>query len=302
MGNYTVSVGNTNKSNLYLATGLSENPGASEKAWFSHGSVGLTTHKTYTAVDTFYIYFSNSIDKVAQVLDAVGYLQVEAGTKATAHAPYVSTSIPITLPAEHPYLAALPDGTHDEIVIDKDGNASLVARVGNAVIPAKYDKWGEGCAWYSFPKDGAIHITGVDVLSDKLQYGKADEIYKGVTIGISIGDIFLSDVVSTCVFIGDNDIANIIGSTIYYKLMTPVTYSLGKLDIPSIPETISNVWTDAELATNMSMTYKQDVNIIIADLTAQVAALKGTNDIVHDDSTASPDDAIGVPDNDVQLI
>lgn len=39
-------------------------------------------------------------------------------------------SLPITLPSEHPYLAALPDGTRDEIVIDKDGNATLVARVG----------------------------------------------------------------------------------------------------------------------------------------------------------------------------
>ncbi len=55
--------------------------------------------------------------------------QIEYGTQATAYAPYSGTSLPITLPAEHPYLAALPDGTHDEIVIDKDGNASLIARV-----------------------------------------------------------------------------------------------------------------------------------------------------------------------------
>lgn len=64
----------------------------------------------------------------------------------------------------------------------------------------------------------------------------------------------------------------------------------------------SNVWTDAELATDMSMTYKQDVNVVTAVLTEQIAALKGTTDIVHDDTTASPDDAIDVPDNVVKLI
>lgn len=80
---------------------------------------------------------------------------------------------------------------------------------------------------------------------------------------------------------------------------TETRYQLGKVTVPSLPETISNVWTDAELTANMSMTYKKDVNIVIADLTAQIAALKGTNDIAHDDGTASPDDAIDVPDNDV---
>ena len=68
------------------------------------------------------------------------------------------------------------------------------------------------------------------------------------------------------------------GGYIYTSLATPMTYSLGKLDIPALPETISNVWTDAELTTNMSMTYKQDVNTVIAGLIAQINALKGTTD------------------------
>lgn len=129
------------------------------------------------------------------------------------------TSLPITLPAEHPYLAALPNGTHDEIVIDKDGNASLVARVGKTETAAT---------------DGVNATVGTDALS-------------------STGA--LAD-----------------GATVYYKLATPVTYNLGKLDIPSLPETISNVWTDSELATNMSMTYKRDINIAFGNLVQAVVA------------------------------
>lgn len=52
----------------------------------------------------------------------------------------------------------------------------------------------------------------------------------------------------------------------------------------------------------MSMMYKQDVNVVIAGLTAQIAALEGTADIVHDDSTASPDDAIEAHGNDVNAV
>ena len=133
--------------------------------------------------------------------------------------PHVSTSTPFTLPAEHPYLAALPDGTHDEIVIDKDGNASLVAMVGKTETAAT---------------DGVNATVGTDALS-------------------STGAI--AD-----------------GATVYYKLATPVTYTLGKLDIPALPETISNVWVDANLTTEMSMTYKRDINVAFENLVQAVVA------------------------------
>ena len=170
---------------------------------------------------------------------------VEVGKGAT-YASYSGASLNITLPAEHPYLAALPDGTHDEIVIDKDGNASLVARVGKTEAAAT---------------DGVSATVGNDALS-------------------STGE--LAD-----------------GATVYYKLATPVTYSLGKLDIPALPETISNVWIEANLTPECAMTYKQDVNVVIAGLTAQIAALKCAAN--NDESTASQADANVVLDNDVNV-
>lgn len=217
------------------------------------------------------------------------------------YAPYVGTSIPITLPAEHPYLAALPDGTHDEIVVDKDGNASLVERVKAITLDdinaaSNYEEKANG-------SDFQVN------LGPKFEYG----------VGLAVsnvcvdGNVNMDDPVNGGVIKGGyvrmtkpekvTDIASAkaylieIGLTAYIATVTTVTYQLGKLDIPSLHETISNVWIEADLTPNCSMTYKQDVNVVIADLTAQIAALKGTNDIVHDDSTASPDDAIDVPDN-----
>lgn len=53
-----------------------------------------------------------------------------------AYAPYTSQSLTFALPEEHPYLAKLPDGTADEIVVDEEGNVELVARVAR-VLPSE---------------------------------------------------------------------------------------------------------------------------------------------------------------------
>lgn len=262
VGNYTVSVGNTNKSKLYLATGLSENPGALEKAWFSHPSVGLVTHKTYTAVDTIYMYFSNSIDKVAHVLDAVGYLQVEAGTQATAHAPYVSTSTPFTLPAEHPYLAKLPGGTADTIEVDRDGNATLVARVvkhtvtGITYIQDDGPSFGLRLNFESFEDTYLCEYLDKKVA---LYNAKVDWL----TIPKSLVAYTTTDEV----------VQFLIGKTFFYASKEPVTYPLGKVTVPSLPDSISNVWTDAEVTPKTGIEYTRDVNIAFANIEDAIASI-----------------------------
>ena len=210
------------------------------------------------------------------------------------------TSLPVTLPAEHPYLAALPDGTHDEIVIDKYGNASLVARVqkvdmSNLPAPSKITALDSGLTRYEYwnfikPSSRQDSAALAPAFENVIKYMFSKQGMYTSTTYIVVGAT------------EDPTEALRAGGYIYTTLANPITYPLGKLDIPILPETISNVWVDAELTTDMSMTYKQDVNIVIDDLTAQIAALKGTNDIVQGDSTASPDDAIGVPDNDVNAV
>ena len=54
-------------------------------------------------------------------------VQVEVGGSATEYAPPSLTRCPVPLPAAHPYLASLPDGTRDELRINWDGTAELVA-------------------------------------------------------------------------------------------------------------------------------------------------------------------------------
>ena len=268
-GDYTVSVGNTNSSAPYLATSTTKTNVGAGKTWFSHPSAPLTTTKTYTDIDVIYIYFGSSVDKVAEVLKAVGYIQVEAGTQATAYKPYVGTSLPFTLPAEHPYLAALPDGTHDEIVIDKDGNASLVARVRRISITNdgkwRYEKTGGGASIYYTEKDGKMKTPGLTPCAIG-RYGYAENVvFVGNNGFVTLVDSDATNAAGVIEKFGENN-------PVYYQPATPIYHSLGKLDIPALPETISNVWTEAELATNMSMTYKRDINVAFDNLVQAVVA------------------------------
>lgn len=212
-----------------------------------------------------------------KTVNATVYPQFEYGDKATSYSPYVSKTLPITLPVDHPYLAALSDGTHDEIVIDKDGNVSLVARVGIDRDVREIGSFVQG-QYYSLKtaiKPFASQYTSYSggemcsAIPSQSTSSNWEGIYRTWT------GAYVKDTSGRTREEIQAEIDKNAPLTVAVKIPETV-YQLGKLDIPALPETISNVWIDAELTTNMSMTYKQDVNVIIASLTAQISALKGT--------------------------
>ena len=196
-------------------------------------------------------------------------------------------SLHITLPAEHPYLAAMPNGIHDEIVIDKDGNASLVVRVGKSsevnCVQTSTNLIHQG-------QDGTLNalialqltpamLSGqvLDGTSTRFKNGGITKNTDTVRFGAGTEYIYLytanEDLINANTTIDTVNAWFVENQTEFlYILATPVTYPLGKLDIPSLPETISNVWTDAELTTNMSMTYKRDINVAFENLVQAVVA------------------------------
>lgn len=213
-------------------------------------------------------------------------LLASSGNDVT-YAPYTSQSLPFTLPAEHPYLAKLPDGTADEIKVDKDGNVTLVARVGKAVLDGSQtftsfsldgiDTYYEtsqhiGSGMLPTSQWGGLFDRFITANPYTLHSGACAYAYantNGVSFRIRPSETF-ADADGFRNWLKSNPV------TSYYANTEPKTYQLGKVTVLSLPDSISNVWTDAELTTTMSMTYKQDVNAVIAGLTAQVAALKGT--------------------------
>lgn len=209
---------------------------------------------------------------------------VECGSTATEYKPYTSQSLTFTLPAEHPYLAKLPDGTADEIVVDRNGNVKLVARVnkiifngsqrfqimdfdgidtyyettsfiGNGILPAK--QWGG--IYDRFVTDNPYTLH-----SGACAYSFAN--VDGTKFRIRPSETFDS-VYGFINWLKSNPV------TSYYADTEPKTYNLGKIALPALPESVSNAWTDAEVTPNTSIEYVRDVNIVVANLEAAIASI-----------------------------
>lgn len=184
--------------------------------------------------------------------------------------PYVSTSTPFTLPAEHPYLAKLPDGTADEIKVDKDGNATLVARVGKVLVAE------QTISIYTTTTTTPYALFNLATLSGAAN-ALACNTHKPVQYSETSGtiyspngrDIIIRDSRFTSLDVTKEALAD---TVLYYYMTAPVTYSIGKLTIPSLPEAISNVWTDAEVTPRTAIQYAKDVNIAYDKLANAVAA------------------------------
>lgn len=191
--------------------------------------------------------------------------------------PYHSQSLAFTLPAEHPYLAKLPDGTADEIMVDRDGNVELVARVQKLKVPDGGFTWniqeqlGGFSLGYTSKVPGLSGImTGSALMCDKLSgkrtwennacFGFSDVLW--VVPRTNQGDITPEDVAA---------VAN--GMVFYAPLATAVTHPLGKIEPPKVQDSIVNVWTDAEVTPNTGIEYTRDVNIVIANLESAIASI-----------------------------
>lgn len=248
--------------------------------------------------DTFTIFFlANRADSTG---GTIRNFQFERGTVATAYEPYSGQTVAITLPEEHPYLASLPNGTADEVVIDAYGNATLVARVGKLL-----HVFSNAC-FVQNSSSGAVFIQEIIELPD-FNLGvnsNKNNSYSNCGVGNPYTDhknafIYTSSDNITYIraakpeSVSNEDFKNGIiswsqsigGITYAYPLATTKTYNLGKVSLPSLKAGVSNVWIDGGMGGAVTMTYKQDANKVIASLKSQIAAL--TSKAASDETAAS---------------
>ena len=233
---------------------------------------------TVTEPITSIYFISNAADSNT---GTTSNIQLERDSVATDYKPYTSASLTFALPAEHPYLAKLSDGTADEIVVDEEGNVELVARVSKETIVASeiVNTWGKGYAIYAWPKDGRYSPNapsdGTAVICDKLKAETGGNIYRGLGIGISVGSTTAhTRSCATVIALGDGaDLSSIDGASFYYPLMTETRYPLGKIEMPKAQDSIVNAWTDAEVTPNTGIGYVRDVNIVVSNIESAIASI-----------------------------
>lgn len=221
-------------------------------------------------VFTFAAIWENGTNKITYPADFKAVVEYGGGT-ATEYKPYTSQTLTFTLPAEHPYLAKLPDGTADEIVVDEEGNVELVARVAR-VLPSEqkliFEQGGDGSASY------VSFIFANDSESKKRVMCSS---YEATEWTNKSGYIYCpqnsSMVIRDSRFTSEEQARKLLNDVVVYVAVEPTRYPLGKIEIPKAQDSIVNVWTDAEVTPSTGIGYVRDVNIVVGNLESAIASI-----------------------------
>lgn len=242
---------------------------ASDNATLAHTNGNVARFKLDTATSVVIkVGFANPDSQYPYVSHAM--LLASSG-KDVSYAPYTSKTITFTLPAEHPYLAKLPDGTADEITVDRDGNATLVARtqkvdVSNLPALSASDVLDNGLTRY-------YYWNVIDPPAKRDTPAFAPAFASVVDFSFQTQGMYVSGANILVGAAADPTEALKAGVYLYTTLATPVTYPLGKIEMPKAQDSIVNAWTDAEVTPNTGIEYTRDVNIVISNLESAIASI-----------------------------
>ena len=214
--------------------------------------------------------------------------QIEIGSAATSYEPYTSNQQTITLPPDHNYLASLPDGTHDELVLRSDGVAVLVEWVGKRVFNGS-EAWNllSGVTYGFRLRDTTLSADYHQLICDR--YTVREFASTSKTQGVTADPQFAPNLFC----FRDTTIAQTVDAwksklaasnvTIYYKLaVTATRYSAdngatwstidpaaGNSAIQLYKGT-NNVWCTDALSPTVDLDYVQDTNKVIDKLRASI--------------------------------
>ena len=285
-GTYTISVKNevewwkktANDNNIYIHT-FKENEFLTGVA-FRNLVVGQRSYGTFNVNKNcearFFTYGSWDNNAVTEI-------QLEAASKATTYEPHKSKSTPIDLKGNE--LCSLPNGVKDEVVIDAEGNVSLIKRVGSCAIDKSWD-WNKGETQNGSSRfvayvynQGANHCTNTDVkCRSKIGICSPTDTWLEKD-GCAVQGF---DESTNCVFMYIKSLANETVDTfkqwitdnpfsVMYLLAEPQTIPLGKVELPALPEATSNIWNNGNIQTDVGVTYVRDANIVIGRLEDKLA-------------------------------
>lgn len=204
----------------------------------------------------------------------VSDVQIERGNVATEYKPYTLQEQAFTLPTEHPYLAKLPGGKADEIVVDRDGNVALVARVGidkdvrkvGYFLQGEYYSLESNLMPFASPDDDYSGTVLCSALPHKDTSQSNEGIYRTWT-GVYVRDTSGRTKDEIQAEVDKNAPLTVVGP------IPETRYQLGKIELPKAQDSVVNVWTDAEVTPNTGIEYVRDVNIVVANLETAIASI-----------------------------
>lgn len=213
---------------------------------------------TVTEPITSVFFVSNASDSS---IGTISNIQLERNSTATEYEPHASQTLTFALPAEHPYLAKLPDGTADEIVVDEEGNVELVARTTRQFLK-EWKTVSQGHLICELDHNRTTQY-GVSTIGDIGPNSVAGRLWCG------------SDIKIVAYTPNGNETADVIAAMniFAYFSCAETRYKLAPIEVPKAQDSIINVWTDAEVTPNTGIGYVRDVNIVVANLESAIASI-----------------------------
>lgn len=222
---------------------------------------------TVTEPITSVYFVSNAADSNTGTISSI---QLERNSTGAEYKPHTSQTLTFSLPAEHPYLAKLPDGTADEIVVDEEGNVELVARVAR-VLPSEqtisFAEDANGASYVSF-KTVNIARSATKIISNACVASEWTN-KSGYIYCPNVNDGVIRDSRFTSVA----QARELLDGVVVYVSVPEQRYPLGKIEMPKAQDSIINVWTDAEVTPSTGIGYVRDVNIVVGNLESAIASI-----------------------------
>ena len=219
---------------------------------------------------------------VPVAIDSVESVSVHVSADGTTDA----TGWPVSIDLQGHELRGLPDGTHDELVVDADGNVTLVQRVTGIGLPTDY--WNKtnsnGGMFYRYLPAGTKSSNDYTPISTKVKGVTAETqgsmgawqmslhyISSGQTNNLYIKpDSTVSGYTASqfADWLGDNPI------TVYFAAATPVTIPLGTVELPTMPAPDLTAWAVTDPSTAIALDYERDANMALEEMEANIAPVE----------------------------
>ena len=252
--------------------------------WSTASAAGLYYGAAYSSMFTFTLPRKATVEIGKLNTDGTIPAQLEAGTHATPYTPYGciglqmgETVTPIDLQGHT--LAGLPDGTRDELNIDAAGVVSITQRVG--VVDLGVLTWNYVAQYGMYSRGIADLVKAYDsntlpnVYCDAYRQGKWVDLWSG---GTTSGLISVTETKTLAASTTETDPATfkaaMSGVLLYYELATPVTHSLGTMELPELANPCALAF-HASLDPEWSITYEQDPNAVVGAVEGSIAAVEG---------------------------
>lgn len=165
----------------------------------------------------------------------------------------------------------------DELEIDSEGNVSLIKRVFTAHIdgsepmqPRNTDKF----QYFNYAPKTVHPIDGSNAIRSN-RFGKISrDPWSFYVAGGSDAALFFTFPLGT--FANADELNEWLSKNpidVNYLGAETKTIPLGKIELPALPESVSNVWTDAGVTPKTGIEYTRDVNIVVGNLEKAIASI-----------------------------